>query len=352
MEPLKPQRLNAQISEEAAEWFVEFRSGPMQLSSRAAFDAWIRASPEHLRAYMEIAAIWDESGDIKGVLSLDVDELIALSRLDANVVALKPSLQRSHARHKSLSAWSAAAIAAALIVTVAVAAMLLSRPWQTQVYQTAVGEQRSIVLADGSIIDLNARSRVRVRFSAAERQVELQEGQALFSVTKNPARPFIVEGGETRVRAVGTQFDVNLSRQGAVVTVVEGSVSVFKAANVTTAAGSSKGVSPPLLLAAGEQAVASTATIARAQRTNVSAAIAWRRHELIFDSVPLLDVAEAFNRYSTRKLIVEDSAVAPLRLSGAFDTNPEFLIRYLRERPDVEVSESRGEIRLTHHSVE
>jgi transmembrane sensor len=54
-------KLNAQISDEAAEWFVEFRTGDMNAASRQQFDAWLRSSPEHLRAYLEIAAIWNES---------------------------------------------------------------------------------------------------------------------------------------------------------------------------------------------------------------------------------------------------------------------------------------------------
>jgi len=89
-----------------------------------------------------------------------------------------------------------------------------------------VGEQRSIALADGSIIDLNARSRIRVRLSKDERDVELLQGQALFHVAKDNSRPFVVRSDTTVVRAVGTEFDVYRKKNGTVITVLEGRVVV------------------------------------------------------------------------------------------------------------------------------
>ncbi len=83
-----------------------------------------------------------------------------------------------------------------------------------QTYATGIGEQRSIVLADGSTVDLNSRSKIRIRFSSERRGVELIEGQALFKVAKDHARPFVVDSDGTRVRAVGTQFDVYRKRRG------------------------------------------------------------------------------------------------------------------------------------------
>src|SRR5205823_2531257 len=90
--------------------------------------------------------------------------------------------------------------------------------------------ERSIALPDGSLIELNARSSVRVRFTSNERAVELFEGQALFRVAKDPARPFIVSSDGKRVRAVGTQFDVYRKKASTTVTVLEGRVTVGRAA--------------------------------------------------------------------------------------------------------------------------
>src|SRR5258705_86287 len=94
-------------------------------------------------------------------------------------------------------------------------------------YTTDVGEQRSLRLVDGSTVILNSRSRLHVAFTETARPLEVRQGQALFHVAKNSARPFIVRSDGTVVRAVGTQFDVNRNRSGTIVTVVEGRVAVY-----------------------------------------------------------------------------------------------------------------------------
>src|SRR5258708_14766281 len=95
------------------------------------------------------------------------------------------------------------------------------------VYITALGEQRSIQFADGSTVELNSRSKISVKYSQQESDVDLLEGQAVFHVAHDVSRPFIVAVGATRVRAVGTQFDVYKKSNGTVVTVVEGRVAVY-----------------------------------------------------------------------------------------------------------------------------
>src|SRR4029077_9414852 len=95
--------------------------------------------------------------------------------------------------------------------------------WQAHrypLYSTDIGERRSITLADGSTVDLNARSQLRVEFSKSERRVELLDGQALFQVAKDKQRPFIVHSGDATVRAVGTQFDVYRKDSGTTITVL------------------------------------------------------------------------------------------------------------------------------------
>jgi hypothetical protein len=105
----------------------------------------------------------------------------------------------------------------------------------------------------------------------------------------------------------------------------------------------------PVYLSAGEQVTLTREVPPKPVRANVSAATAWTQHQLVLESAPLNDVAEEFNRYSTRKLVVEDSGNHPLRLSGVFSTDPDFLIRYLRDRPDITVHETDSEIYISHH---
>lgn len=374
-------KMNAQISQEAAEWFVEFRTSDVDMAARTAFDAWIRSSPEHLRAYLEVAAIWDEGCALDAQRAFDVDALVALARGEDKVVQLADVREHSFSdstsgqvlaesgrraatavRPKKARYWSIAACMAFLAATAGTFAWL--QFYAAQTYATHVGEQRSIRLSDGSTVSLNSRSRVRVAFNEAERSVELLEGQALFEVSKDPARPFVVRSAEARVRAIGTQFDVNRKSSGTVVTVVEGTVSVLMEPDVfdpnsrvpqSTAsaqdAGDAGGAGIPslhaaIVLSAGEQVKVSAQAAPSPARVNVAAAIAWTQRHLVLESVALSEVAEEFNRYSTRKLVVEDSASNELRLSGVFVTDPDFLIRYLKERPDVTVHETDSEVRI------
>lgn len=374
-------RLNAQISEEAAEWFIEFRTGDIDAGGRRAFDTWVRSSQEHLRAYLEFAAIWNEVGGLGAEQALDVDDLIAFARAEGNIV---PLVMRSPERlepspssaaedvdrsvGKTRANWKRqrlpAIAACAALLTVGTATVVWFQSYRVPTYATVVGEQRSFRLPDGSTVALNSRSRIRVKFTDAERAVELIEGQALFQVAKNPKRPFIVASDDTRVRAVGTQFDVYQKRGGTVVTVVEGKVAVQtipaaadnstvgRSSDYEPASGQSAGISQieaPVLLSAGEQMTVTEQTLPRPTRVDITAATAWTQRQIVLDSVSLTDAAEEFNRYSSRRLTVEDTASTQLRLSGIFTTDPEFLVRYLHERSDITVHVTDTEIRIIHH---
>ena len=317
---------NDRICEEAAVWFVEFRSGDVDAAGRRAFDTWIRTSSEHLRAYLEVAAVWEESASLSG---LNSDDLIAFARQEGNVVSLdlvSPPPRRKAAAPRWLIAAGLAMFA------VGAAVMVLWHSGRNPVYATTAGERRILRLEDGSSVELNSRSRIQVRFSPRQREVELLEGQALFQVAKDSRRPFVVCSDELRVRAVGTQFDVNRKTTGTTITVVEGRVAVSTH-----------------LLSAGDQLTVSNQTPRlEPQHASPATATAWTQGQLVLDSETLAEVVEEFNRYSPRHLTVEDRASPPLRLSGVFATDPDFLLRYLRKRSDITVQESAAQIRIIH----
>ena len=261
---------------------------------------------------------------------LDSDDLVALARKEGNVVALdlvSPPARREAAPLRGLIAASLA------IFVLGAAVMLFWHPNRDPVYATTAGERRLLRLEDGSNVELNSRSRIQIRFSPQQREVELLEGQALFQVAKDSHRPFVVRSDELRVRAVGTQFDVNRKATGTTITVVEGRVAVRTQ-----------------LLSAGEQLTVSDQTPhSEPQHTSPAAATAWTQGQLVLDSETLAEVVEEFNRYSPRHLTVEDHANPPLRLSGVFATDPDFLLRYLRKRSDITVRQTAAEIRIIHH---
>jgi transmembrane sensor len=297
----------------------------------------VRSSPEHLRAYLEIAAIWNESKALEtpGPLCFD-DELanvVELASVTCGSAATATQASGSHRRP-----FASVAAAALVAVIFGLGAIIWYQLARAPSYATEFGEQRSLRLADGSTVELNSRSQIRVRFTERERMIELLYGQALFQVSKDVARPFVVSSRSARVRAVGTRFDVNLRSSGAIVTVLEGRVAVTdRASNVSAAVG------------AGEQVILRPRTAPRPVNANVSAVTAWTQRQLVFESERLSDVAETFNRYSARPLVVEDQGRAELRLSGVFSTDPDFLIRYLKQRPDITVRETHTEIHITRH---
>lgn len=354
---------NPHISEEAAEWFVEFRTGTLDERARRRFDAWIRTSPEHLRAYLEYAAIWEEGHRLDPLGRLDAATLMGRVQDEGNVVPLtaRAAMPAPQARRKRPVRWRTGVAASLIAACTAVGGWVLLEGRSS--YGTGVGEQRSLTLADGSVVELNARSRVKVHLSDTERRVELLAGQALFQVAKDPRRPFIVRSGGTTVRAVGTQFDVYRKPQGTVVTVLEGRVVVVReahaeavrseAAHVADAAsGPGPGSPPPperpqktrvapVLLSAGEQAVVVAAgTVEKRPQPNLRAATAWTQRQLVFESATLEEIAQELNRYSPRRFVVDPSAPADLRLSGVFSaTDMDFLVRFLQERPGIRVDD-------------
>jgi transmembrane sensor len=369
-------QLNHQISEEAAQWLVEFRTGDIDAAGRRAFDAWVRASPEHLRAFVEVAVLWEQTGGVDAKRTFDLDALIARARTEADVATLvrEPFRAVAGTRHRGLRPRASWIAAAAATVFAAIGLLVWLRLDGQPTYTADVGEQRSIRLSDGSTVTLNSRSKLRVRFTKTQRTVELMLGEALFHVAKNTARPFIVRADGTSVRAVGTQFDVNKGRESTIVTVVEGRVAVLADAPGAAVlpvpmeaptipadpsggdasvrpAGSirARGTFAPILLSAGEQLKVVPGVAPQPTKANLNTATAWTQGQVVLESASLTEVAEQFNRYSTRKLIVEDHGQHPLHLSGVFATDPDFLIRYLQSRPDILVHETTTEIRITRN---
>jgi len=343
--------ISGQIIDAAAAWFVEFRTGEPDFATRRAFDTWVRKSPEHVRAYLELFPLWDDTAGVEATSPLNTQQLIQLARADSgNLLELPareplPGTLSTGQRRPMTRLLQICGLAAALVV-VAIAGWLYL---QRGVYATGIGEQRILALEDGSTIELNARSRLEVRFNREQRRIEILDGQALFDVAKDSRRPFVVASDDTQVLAVGTQFDVYKMQSGTRVTVLEGRVLVSRAtplpaANVPDNAASGKG----LLLAAGDQATATTTSIDQTAHPDLKVATAWREHRLVFSATPLGEVADEFNRYNDRQLVIHNAAAAPFEVSGAFSmTDLPSLLRFLRAQPNITIKESHQQIDVT-----
>jgi transmembrane sensor len=356
--PTPKSKLNSQIYEEACEWLVHFRAGDADddLQARRQLDEWLRRSPEHVRAYLEVSTIWEDLPLHDAERKVDAESLIARARAEQNVYPLNvpdstPDLTRVRMRRLPL------ALAASALLLIAVASTWLIT--QRSTYATAVGEQRSILLEDGSSVELNARSHLRVRFTARKRTVDLLEGQALFRVAKDKSRPFVVSSDDLRVTAVGTQFDVNRRKAATTVTVIEGRVAVDSLGTRTPPSKTSASAGPSTIvtkstethevfLDAGQQLTVTSTAIAPPKRANVAATTAWTQQRLVFDSAPLGEVAEEFNRYNPRPIVIRDKTLESFGVIGVFSsTDPASLLTFMRAQPEIEVSEKNSEIWIT-----
>lgn len=282
---------------QAADWFVRLQSDKAIDDDWTGFRAWLEASPEHERAFAAVEALWlelDDAADVLGRASAPVPLPVRRRR-----AALSPWV---------LMAGAAAAAALALVVLLPVAP---GPP--AQVYAVAKGQNRWVKLADGTTVQLNTGSTLKVRLGRAAREVELvgDEAEAAFDVAKDPARPFVIAAGDGRIRVVGTAFNVRRGAGRLAVTVQRGIVEVA----------SSQGA-PPVRLTPGRQLMHRDGGPDVISTVDPSIALAWRRGELIYRDQSLAEVAEDLNRYFDRPVTVEAGA-AQLTFTGALKFDDE-----------------------------
>jgi transmembrane sensor len=246
-----------------------------------------------------------------------------------------------------------AAIAASAIAAVAVGTTVYLHFASPQ-YETQVGEQRDVLLPDGSRMTLNTNTLVRLRYSKDRRRIELERGEALFFVKHDTERPFDVFAGGTLTRALGTQFNVDMRHSNVTVSVLEGVVQV--------AAMSAETVTPDARV---DQEQPSMTTIRPAlskgeavevrplerrvvtEKANLRRIDAWRTRRLEFSDTPLLEAVEEFNRYSVTRVVVGTKQLETVRVSGVFNiADADGFLFSLQEALHIQILTSAGVITL------
>ena len=305
----RPEDLPEAILEVAAVWRARLRDAetdPTESATRPAeFGRWLRADPRHARAYEATERLWR-----------------ALETPAQRVLSEQPMASAGGRRtRRRLSpailptAWRAGAIAACLSIFFAVGIVgrdeILLRHHGDHV--TAVGERAPVTLSDGSTITLNTSSAIAIDFGPDRRRVRLFKGQAWFDVSRDARRPFHVETPHGAIRVTGTRFDVRLDDDTAVVSLAEGRVA-FPAAAGEDAKSS-------VTLQPGWQARLSDAGVSNAVPFDPSAVTAWLRGRIVFYDAPLKSVVSELNRYRTGRIVIIDSELEALRVSGVFSTD-------------------------------
>jgi transmembrane sensor len=306
---------------------------------RAAFVKWLKDSPRNVRDFLFMLTIEQALDHLDSNRLSDIETL--LSQVDGGVVSLTGTLpgvsatgaQSAYARRS----WQLMAIAASLAIAIFAAGMFLARgSYGWKEFATATGEQRAFELEDGSVIHLNTSSRVALRFTGQMRVVRLLQGEALFRVHHEGARPFRVYTSDAVIQAVGTQFNVYNRPDGTEVAVIEGRVSVTAEPHPSIA----KYDVP----AAGVGADPATRSVGASERarverggrlsvhavSDVSDAVAWRERRLVFRQETLEHIVAEFNRYNSRQIRLEGANVTSRVFTGVFDADdPDSLAQVL-----------------------
>jgi transmembrane sensor len=307
------------IDEAAGDWLARRDCGDWTDDDQRRFDRWLNESPLHRVAWLRLEHVWERSERLRALgAGIPAGEIPrpgqwALSPFFGTAPQTAPATGFAGLFAMLNSRAFQAVMAAALIVAVLGTLFYF---WPSGIsYRTPVGGLASVSVPDGSKITLNTNSEILVAVTDEERRVELERGEAFFEVAKDPARPFVVRAGRKRVIAVGTQFSVRRDASDIQIVVTEGRVRLeTEGGNPSESVG---------LLVAGTVAQASDTGVLlqTKQLAEAEESLSWRQGVLVFRQMTLAEASAEFNRYNTRKIVIEDPGVGALRVAGSFRAN-------------------------------
>lgn len=300
VDPLFPDRAST-VRGRAAHWVARSSADDRAADDDVKLAAWLSDDPDHADVFAEQMELWDAAGAL-------ADDPMAHTMLLGRTEGL--SAGRRFGRKSAIYALIGACAASLMVVSLGTL-----NGGDGDHFVTTPGEQRSVKLADGSVVTLDTGSAVDVRLSRSERRLVLRSGQAFFEVKKDAARPFRVFVGDSEVRAIGTAFSVRKEGARARVFLAHGTVSIRDPGT------------PPVILKPGEQAEMAPATRTAVVKIDPDRAMAWRFGRLMFDATPLAVAVAEVNRYGGRQIMLSDPALGRVRISGVFHTRePEAFV--------------------------
>lgn len=304
------------IREQAHRWRVLMASGDPTPSDRAAFRAWLAADDRHRAAYDRAERLWRGLGAVDGLADMEpLDRPLFGERLVMGLRAAAGAVRRP-----AVQLAGAGGVAAALLVAVLLGPQL-STLLHTPDHVTQVAEIRDVTLPDGSQVTLGARSAMDVAFGPDERGVALTRGEAFFDVVHDPARPFVVRVDDTRVRVLGTRFEVHRGPERVRVSVAEGSVEVT---HIQTRPAAVDPAPTPQrrVLSAGQQIVARpSAPLSDVRTVSPAHPGAWRSGRLVYVGAPLSEVIADANRYYDATIALASDDLGALTITAGFRTD-------------------------------
>lgn len=341
------------IEQQAADWLL--RLDAEHKPSKSEIDeltAWVQRSPAHKEQLQRLAQYW-HCANLPAELSLAPSGSAPSEPGNGNLLSRLFS-----------SGWRATAtLGVALSIAGALTMNLLTSDTSgisgNGIYETRTGEQNSITLRDGSVIQLNTGSRIHVNFVDKQRTVSLIAGEVHFQVAKDKTRPFIVKAGEGLVRAVGTAFSVRLHPEAVKVVVDEGKVALATSLDTPNSkSGSSRDTAETVKRAVDRGYLVQGQTvefvpeagdglgneIQELKQDDLDQQLAWRTGMLLFSGEPLAEAIAEINRYTSLEIKIIDQQIADLKIGGHFKVGEteamlqaleiSFGIRVTRPNPD------------------
>jgi transmembrane sensor len=284
------------IRVEAADWILKQRMGnAWSEDERLALTAWQAQSTAHLLAYLRLEAAWKQT-----------DRLAALRS------PMRPAAVQSRIDRKTVMRFTTGLAVAALLV--AVGANYYLAPNRGRMFSTGVGEHQRVTLGDGSLVELNTSTTLRLAADGSTRTAYLEKGEAYFRITHDAAHPFVVIAGNRRIIDVGTTFVVRREPKKLSVALVEGRARFDTPSDQASQA---------IELKPGDEVVATAHGVERRTKTvgELNTELGWRHGNLVFYGTTLAAAAEEFNRYNKVKLVVADPKAGQLKINGTFAAN-------------------------------
>ncbi len=304
--------LDAPGAQGAAAWCLLLAERPLSAAEQARFESWLAADPAHAARFDDAVMLWRAVGE-----QAPEPEMIVLR--GAALDNLRRANRLRWARDWGRRPRAAGAIAAVLVAAVALGLWQVNAP---RVYATDIGERQVAVLSDGSKLSLDADTRVKVRYAGDRRELTLVRGRALFSVAKDPKRPFTVAADGKVVRATGTEFSVE--RLGGQVRVIlyEGRVAVLadqaRGEPQPVRLGLERKPAEQALRPGGELVLSAGEPAALIANADMGRSLAWEGGQLVFSDEPLSRAVERMNRYADKPIALADAEVGGVLINGVF----------------------------------
>lgn len=276
---------NTALTEEAATWFLRMQQSDGNAVEQKAFEAWLSQSSAHRAEYQQYVRLWH---------NLDYLERKPQKKFSATVAGLLA------------------------LVFIFGALQWFSR--MEDVIVTAIGEREQIVLADGTTIDINTDTQLRLALYGFTRKATIEHGEASFKIGSERFRAFEVHAGNGAIQHIGTEFNVARENGKTTVAVLDGAVEIRLENQYQIA-----------IARGGQQLSYTEQGLSDISQADTEVVTAWRKNRLIFRDTPLNEVLQQINRYHARSVRLGEPQLSNLKVSGEFNAEDrEGLIHALK----------------------